>query len=93
MEKIFYRTEKGDTIARICDRFGVSPFSVIKLNNLRHEPEEGDLMLIQKISGRKYKVKPFDSVKGISEKTHTPEEKILSQLNDGYLFVGLTLYL
>lgn len=93
MKKFFYRVEKGESVFGLSDKFSVPAFVIIKLNNLRREIEEGDLLYIEQEPDRKiYSVKPCDTVESVAEKFCVAPQKLLDDNGAEYFFYGMKIY-
>ena len=91
MEKFFYRVESGDTVFALSRRFNIPVTIIVKLNNLKCEIEQGDLLYLERGQYRIYKVRPFESAESVAQKFNTTPQKILSDNGVEYLFYGLTI--
>lgn len=86
-KKIIYRVSEADTIFDICDKLNVAPQKIIKLNNLKSEPQINSLLYVLKdVQTKKYQVMPNDSLSAICNKFGVKEEYILKQNNIDYIF-------
>lgn len=93
MKKFFYRVCEQDSIFSVAEKFSVPVTALIKLNNLKEEIAEGDLLYIESEERTLYRVKPFETEKTIGEKFNISPEKILEDNGVPYLFYGLIITL
>ena len=88
-----YRFERGDTIKSVADKFHSTPCNIISLNSLETPPKEGEYILVEKISGREYIVKPTDDLPTLCG----GDEKLLSLVKTknrtDFIFVGMKIIL
>ena len=93
MTKFFYRVGEGDTIISISKKFSISPVKIIKLNRLKKEVEQGDLLYLeQKDSKTKtYVVQPFDNLDSVAKKFSLDKSQIIKRNGVDYLFYGLII--
>ena len=91
MEKFFYRVQKGDSVASVGARFEVPPSAIIKTNGLTSDIREGDVIFVEKPSGRVYSVRPFDTIESIAAKFGVSAEEIKRANGVDYAFYGLDL--
>ncbi len=87
-----YRTEEGDTIFFLSEKFHTTPAAIIFFNSLSAEPIPGELIYVEKIEGEKYTVKPGDTIEAISEKFRVGQDVILLKNKTDVLYVGQTIY-
>ncbi len=92
MEKFFYRVNNEDTINSLCNKFNLPIGVFIKLNNLKKEIEDGDVVVIEKHKEKLYSVMPLDTLKSVAKKYNTTEEKLKETNNVEYLFYGLKIF-
>lgn len=83
MVRLRYRIRKGDTVARVADRFGVTPLEVRQWNGLRsNKLRPGRVLLIRAVQSD-YQARPrsqraaakFRSSKGIASKGRAPSKR------------------
>lgn len=91
MEKFFYRVQKGDSLAALSSRFNLPQTVIINDNGLSDEVKEGDVVLIRKLSGTVYRVKPFDTLESVAERFNVSAKTLSAANNVDYLFYGLNL--
>lgn len=94
MTNFFYRVDNGDTLVSIAQTLKVAPFKLIKLNNLKKEVEQGDLLYIEKPKNSKlYKVQPLDTLESIAQKFCVDKTELLLKNGVEYIFYGLIIEL
>ncbi|MBQ6728013.1 MAG: LysM peptidoglycan-binding domain-containing protein [Clostridia bacterium] len=91
MEKFFYRVVEGDSIAALSSRFNIPQTVIIKCNNLSREISEGDVVVIRALTGKTYRVQPFDTLESVAERFNVSAETLAQVNGVDYLFYGLTL--
>ncbi len=75
---ITYQVERGDTLATIARKFGISEDTIRWENNLASNIlSVGDTLKILPVTGVAYKVKPGDTVYTIAKKYNTNPQKIV----------------
>ena len=92
MKKIIYRVKKDDTLFKVAKTFNISPFYLIKTNQLTSEIQSGDLLVINLQTTTCYQVKPFEQKEQILKKFCITEREF-ENLNGKipYLFCGQTI--
>ncbi len=76
---ITYKVEKGDTLARVADKFGVSVDTVKWANDLKTDDLSiGDELKIPPVSGIVHKVTEGETVQSIAKKYKTDAQKIVN---------------
>ena len=91
MKKFFYRVKKGDTVLKLSDTFSLPPTKIVKLNNLKSEILEGDLLYLETDNRTVYTVSLTDTLNSIATKFNTTPEKILNDNGVPYLFYSLKI--
>lgn len=93
MTKFFYRVSEGDTIISISKKFSIPPVKIIKLNRLKKEVEQGDLLYLEQkdCKTKTYVVQPFDNLDSVAKKLAVDKDKIISINGVDYLFYGLII--
>lgn len=91
MEKFFYRVLKGESVLSVGAKFNVSPFLIVKSNNLTADLCEGDVIFVERPHGRQYAVKPFETVEDVAAKFGVFAEDIKRVNGVDYLFYGLKI--
>ncbi len=91
MKKFFYRAKESDSVSSVSKKFSVPMFCLVEDNNLSHELQEGDVLLIIQRE-RTYVVKANETLDSVAEKLNITPEK-LSFINGkiSYVFYGLIL--
>ena len=93
MAKFFYRVDKDETLISVCNKFNLPPLKIIKLNNLKKEIEQGDLLYVESFPDNAilYKVQPLDTVEKIARKFGVDKNELLQKNGVPYIFYGLVL--
>ena len=91
MKKFFYRVKEGDTLFSLCEKYSVPQTEIVKLNGLKQEISEGDVLYFEIVDSPVYRVDVCDTVRSLSEKFNVPEEYVKEQAGSDYLFYGLKL--
>ena len=96
MERFVYRVRAADTLAAIARQFEVRPGEIIRHNALSApEVYEGMRLLIVRVSGERYQVKPFENAAVIAKKFGTTKAELLSKNGlpeNGDVFLGQVIY-
>ena len=88
MKKFFYRVSKNETLISISTSLSLPVTTLINLNNLEREVEEGDLLYVEKEDNYFiYTVKPFERVEEIANRFKVSGET-LKFLNGNEEFFG-----
>ena len=85
--------ESGDTAISLAKRFSLPVCKLIKLNNLKGEVQQGDMLYIESTDKELYLVKPFETAESIGKKFNISPQKILSDNGVPYVFYGLIITL
>ena len=88
--EFFYRVKKGDDIRLISEKFTVSPFTVIKLNSLKEELYEGQVIIIKK-SENTYMVKVGESLEMILNKFNLSREEFIEKNGVNFVYPDLVI--
>lgn len=83
---IIHRVEKGDTISSISARYKIPSGVIIYDNEINEDIYEGQRLVISKISGIVYKVKPADNIDSIAKNFGVTKDKILNDNKTDMLF-------
>lgn len=93
MKKI-YVVKDGENLLSISAKFGVSPMEILTKNKIsEHNIQLGTVLVIDKVDGQRYIVKPFDSLESISEKFNKSVEDIKNFNNIKQVFLGEVIYI
>ena len=92
-KRFIYRVEKDDDLNSIADRFHTTPISIISLNSLAENICEGELLMIEKIDGNEYIVKPGDDFDKLSGFDSEKRREIITKNKTDVLFVGQKIYI
>ena len=91
MEKFFYRVQAGDSVATLSQRFCVPLTLMVKDNNLKKPIRQGQVLVINSVKGRLYKVKPHQTIEQVAKQFNTDKQKIINDNGIDYLYYGLTI--
>ncbi len=76
---IEYKAKKGDTLAKIAKKFGITVETIKWANNLKSERiREGQVLKIPPVSGVVHKVKPGETIYSIAKKYKVDPQKIVN---------------
>ena len=89
-----HRVKKDESLKDICVKYSVFSEDLLHLNNITEENvKEGLLMVIDIPEGKRYVVKPFDTLAKIADKFKTTEEKLMQFNNISQVFLGQIIYI
>ena len=89
-----HRVKKDESLKEICVKYSVFCEDLLHLNNITEENvKEGLLMVIDIPEGKRYVVKPFDTIAKIADKFKTTEEKLMQFNNISQVFLGQIIYI
>ena len=89
-----HRVKKDESLKDICVKYSVLCEDLLHLNNITEENvKEGLLMVIDIPEGKRYVVKPFDTIAKIADKFKTTEEKLMQFNNISQVFLGQIIYI
>ena len=89
-----HRVKKDESLKDICVKYSVFCEDLLHLNNITEENvKEGLLMVIDIPEGKRYVVKPFDTITKIANKFNISEKEILDFNNISQIFLGQILYI
>ena len=93
-KRIFvYKTERGDNLDSIAEKFGTTKIIIVSDNLLSKQPRPGEMLVIEKPEGKAYIVKPFDTIESISGGDKKRELEILKNNKTDFIYVGQKLYI
>ena len=92
-KRFVYKLESGDDIYSLAKRFHTTVTAIIADNALTSSPEKGELIVIEKIDGEEYIVKPTDDINTISGGDGGRAFEILRKNKTDVIYPGQTLYL
>ena len=74
-----HKVKKEESVRDICVKYSVCEEELLSANNLAEEDiKEGVLLFVSVPDGRRYVVKPFDTIRKIAEKFEVSEAAILA---------------
>lgn len=89
-----YKVKKDESLQDVCIKYSVFKDDLLSLNNIAEENvREGLLLVIDIPDGKRYVVKPFDTITKIANKFNIPEKEILDFNNISQIFLGQILYI
>ena len=90
---IIHRVERGDTLAKIAARYGVPINMIARDNELTEEIYEGQRLIIGRVDGTVYTVKPEDTLEAIAGRFGVDKDAILKKNNikDIYPFMSIVI--
>ncbi len=88
-----YKTERGDDLDSIAEKFSTTKQIVVTNNLLTSKPEQGDMLVIERANGKEYTVKPFDTIERLSGGDKRREIEILKNNKIDFIYVGQKIYL
>lgn len=93
-KRIFvYKTERGDDLDSIAEKFGTTKRIIVADNLLSEEPRLGETLIVEKPEGRAYIVKPFDTIESLSGGDKKRELEILKNNKTDFIYVGQKIYI
>lgn len=90
---IIYKTERGDNLCDIAEKFSTTEQILISDNALKEDPSCGELLYIEIPHGERYIVKPEDTLESLSYKFGKSELEIANRNKVDDIYVGQTLYI
>ncbi len=89
-----HKVKKEESVRDICVKYSVCEEELLSANNLVEEDiKEGVLLFVSVPDGRRYVVKPFDTIRKIAEKFEVSEAAILEFNNIKQIFLGQIIYI
>lgn len=93
MKKIYVVSE-GENLLCIANKFGVSPMEILARNKVSESNIQcGTVLVIDKIDGERYVVKPFDTIESIAQKYNKSARDIAMFNNVKQVFLGEVIYI
>ena len=92
-KRFVYKIERGDDIYSLAKRFHTTVAAIIADNALTMPPEKGELIVIEKIDGREYIVKPTDDINTISGGDSGRAFEILRKNKTDVIYAGQRIFL
>lgn len=87
-----YKVELGDNVKNIAEKYQTTPMVIIRINNLKREVEVGEFILIEKLFGIEYVVKPKDTIESIAKKFGCSAITLMTNNMTDFIFVGQKIY-
>lgn len=80
IKKTVYRTEEGDTLLSLAEKFNCPPSLIISDNGLTEQPPCGKLLYITRFTLPLYRVQPDDTAQNMAERAGISVQEFL-QIN------------
>lgn len=90
---IIYKTERGDDLFGIAEKFSTTAQILVSENALKGEPLCGELLYIEIPRGKRYIVKPGDTLESVSRKFGKSELETADKNKIDDVYVGQTIYI
>lgn len=87
-----YKVERGDNIKNIAEKNQTTPIVIIRTNNLQKEVEVGEFVVIEKLLGVEYIVKPRDTIENIAKRFGCSPISLMTNNMTDFIFVGQKIY-
>ena len=91
-KQFVYNVEFGDTLNSLSDKFHTTVDLLVVINGLSREVEIGELILIEKIDGEEYFVKPMDTLEKIANYNKEKQREIALKNKIDEVYVGQKIY-
>ena len=88
-----YKTEDGDDLSSIAEKFHTTESLLITLNALKEQPRPGDVLLVERVEGEPYVVKPGDTLLSIAGGDKDKVYMIMNNNRVDTIFVGQKIYI
>lgn len=89
-----HKVKNEESVRDICIKYSVCEEELLATNNLSLEDvKEGVLLYVSVPDGRRYVVKPFDTLSKIADKFEVSEKDILEFNNIKQIFLGQIIYI
>ena len=88
-----YKVESGETVFSLADKFHTTVEVIVKNNALTEDVKKGQFVIIERLDGEEYYVKPKDSVLKIANGNDEKKLQIIAKNKIEYLYVGQKLYI
>ena len=92
-ESFIYKVESGDSLSGIAEKFHTTENAIIKENCLTEEPTAGQYIVVTKISGRRYVVRPKDDLYSLAGGDRDKMLEITAKNRTDELYVGQIIYI
>lgn len=89
--KFVYRVEKGDTLHSVANKFHTTPQLLIDINFLTEEPLEGEFLVVERLDGDAYTVRPGDDLFSICGGDEKTVEAVKLKNHTDFVFVGMKI--
>ena len=88
-----YRVEKGERLIDIAERFDTSIEILISINGLIEEVSCGELIIVERGEGKKYFVKPWDTIESIAHNNEKEVFELVGKIKTDCVYVGQKIYI
>ncbi len=88
-----YMVEKGDTLKSIADKFHTTMQVLIVINGLESEVKAGEYIVVEKIDGELYYVKPGDTLEKIAKNDSEKIKNIKRRNKIDKIYPGQKIYI
>ena len=88
-----YRVEKGENVFLLANKFHTTIDVIVKINGITEDVKCGQFLLIERIEGEEYFVKPKDTILKIANYDEEKKAQIVSKNKIEYVYVGQKLYI
>ena len=92
-KEFMYRTEEGDTLFSVAEKFHTTRRILIAVNNLTEEPVAGMLILVSQAKGDRYVVRPGDNFFSLAGGDRDRAFALMNKNKTDELYVGQVIYL
>ena len=88
-----HKVEKGETIFKLAKIFHTTVELIVKINGLTEDVKSGQFVIIEKIDGVEYFVKPKDTILKIANFSDEKRTEIVAKNKIEYVYVGQKIYI
>ena len=91
--RFVYKVERNENISSIADKFHTTKEALIAINGISQEVSVGEFIIVQKIEGEKYIVKPTDNLLSIAHNDKNKVFEIMSKNKIDCVYTGQKIYI
>jgi LysM repeat protein len=88
-----YMVEKDETVFTLAKKFHTTVEVIVKTNGLTEDIKRGQFLLIERVDGVEYFVKPKDTIFKIANYSDEKRTEIVSKNKIDYVYVGQKIYI
>ncbi|MBR2336850.1 MAG: LysM peptidoglycan-binding domain-containing protein [Clostridia bacterium] len=88
-----YRVEVCDSLKAIADKFHTTQRVIAVLNGLDGEVRAGEYILVERVDGEEYIVKPTDTLEMIAQNNIEKIQEIKRKNRIDYIYVGQKIFI